>query len=73
MKCSKCPLNTYYETENDSVCRCELFGDGWDHPLQYANKSGDIVGCYVMRRGIDAVDRKLYEEFMDIVGESVNG
>lgn len=49
MKCANCPLFSSWSTENDRGEACGLFGDGWDDALQYEDKDGNIVGCYVER------------------------
>ena len=56
MKCDNCPLFTWWNNESDKGESCGLFGDGWDNPLQYDDKDGTIIGCYVDRHYIIKVD-----------------
>ena len=52
MKCDKCPLYTSYNNESGKEECCALFGPGWDNDLQYGDKDGNIIGCYVDHRYI---------------------
>lgn len=61
MKCDRCPLYTYWSNESDRGEACGLFGDAWDNPLQYEDKIGNIVGCYVDRHYIEKADRRYVE------------
>ena len=61
MKCAKCPLFSCWNNESDKGESCGLFGDGWDNPLQYEDKDGTIVGCYVDRHYIEEVDSQYTE------------
>lgn len=56
MKCAKCPLFTSWNNESDRGESCGLFGDGWDDRLQYEDKEGTTIGCYVDRHYIEKVD-----------------
>lgn len=58
MRCNGCPLYTSWSNESDSGEACGLFGDGWDNRLQYEDKDGNIVGCYVDRHYVEKVDRE---------------
>lgn len=74
MKCARCPLYTSWNNESDSGEACRLFGDSWDNQLQYEDKEGAIVGCYVDRHFIERADNEYdyyvaeqaaaYEEWM---------
>ena len=61
MKCAKCPLFSSWNNENDKGEACGLFGDGWDDPLQYEDKDGTTIGCYVDRHYIEKVDEQYAE------------
>lgn len=61
MKCSKCPLFHSWNNESDRGESCGLFGDAWDNDLQYEDKSGCVVGCYVLRGFIEKLDRRYME------------
>ena len=61
MKCAKCPLFSSWSNESDSGEACGLFGDGWDNPLQYEDKDGTIIGCYVDRHYIEQCDKRYNE------------
>ena len=61
MKCAKCPLFSSWNNESDKGEACGLFGDGWDNQLQYEDKDGTTVGCYVDRHYIEKADRKYIE------------
>ena len=43
---------------------CGIFGDAWDNPLQYEDKIGNIVGCYVDRHYIEKADQR-YDEYLE--------
>lgn len=47
MRCAKCPLYAVYESEDECYEVCGMFGDGWDDRLQYEDKDGTTIGCYV--------------------------
>ena len=57
MKCCKCPLYSSWNTESDRGESCAFFGDDWGHPLQYEDKDGTIIGCYIMNKGIENFDK----------------
>jgi hypothetical protein len=61
MKCNKCPLYRSWSNESDSGEECGLFGDAWDNLLQYEDKEGTIIGCYVDRHYIEKVDKSYIE------------
>lgn len=61
MKCNKCPLYISWNNESDKGEACGLFGDAWDSNLQYEDKDGTIVGCYVDRHFIEKADREYVE------------
>ena len=61
MRCASCQLFTSWNNESDRGGACGLFGDSWDNALQYEDKEGTIVGCYVDRHFIDRVDREYLE------------
>lgn len=63
MKCAKCPLFSSWNNESDKGEACGLFGDGWDNQLQYEDKDGTTVGCYVDRHYIMRCDKK-YDEYL---------
>ena len=58
MKCAKCPLYKSWSNESDSGESCEIFGDSWDSYLQYEDKNGNIVGCYVDHCFIKKVEQE---------------
>lgn len=62
MKCANCPLYAWWNNESDKGEACGIFGDGWDNQLQYEDKTGRIVGCYVDRHYIEKVDERKYVE-----------
>lgn len=64
MKCNKCPLYSSWNNESDSGEACGLFGDAWDSNLQYEDKDGAIVGCYVDRHFIEKAERA-YIEYLE--------
>ena len=61
MKCTRCPLYTYWNNESDRGEACGLFGDSWDSPFQYEDKDGAIIGCYIDRHYIEKADREFIE------------
>lgn len=61
MKCAKCPLFSSWNNESDKGEACGLFGDGWDDRLQYEDKDGTTIGCYVDRHYIEKVDKQYVE------------
>jgi hypothetical protein len=63
MKCCKCPLFEYYPSEDGSWVNCSLFGDSWEEPLQYEDKEGTTIGCYVERCYIEKFAKQRDEEF----------
>ena len=67
MKCSNCPLFEYYESEDGSWANCGLFGDSWEEGLQYEDKEGTTVGCYVERCYIEKLAKQQDEEFARMV------
>lgn len=76
MKCVKCPLFSSWNNENDKGEDCGLFGDGWDNPLQYEDKNGTIIGCYVdsnyiKRRNKEYCEylRQMAEDCLELLGE----
>lgn len=69
MKCAKCPLFSCWNNENDKGENCGLFGDGWDNQLQYEDKDGTTIGCYVDRHYIEQCDKK-YIEHLEQEAES---
>ena len=62
MRCAKCPLFTSWDNESDKGEACGLFGDGWDEPLQYEDKIGNVVGCYVDRHFIEKSNAEFKKE-----------
>ena len=64
MKCVRCPLFTWWNNESDKGESCGLFGDGWDNPLQYEDKDGNTIGCYVDRNYIEKADSE-YHKHLD--------
>ena len=69
MKCVNCPLFTSWNNENDRGENCGLFGDGWDNPLQYENKEGETMGCYVDRHYIKKADERYMKYLSDMADE----
>lgn len=68
MKCANCPLFSSWNNESDKGESCGLFGDSWDSALQYEDKDGNIVGCYIDRHYIEQTDErymKHLEEFVE--------
>lgn len=57
MRCAKCPLFSSWNNENGSGELCAFFGDDWGHPMQYEDKDGTIVGCYIMPKGVEEFDK----------------
>ena len=64
MRCAKCPLYSYWNTENDRGESCGLFGDGWDSQFQYEDKDGTTIGCYIDRNYIKKAD-DAYTQYLD--------
>ena len=64
MRCAGCPLFTSWNNESDRGEACRLFGDAWDNQLQYEDKEGTIVGCYVDRHFIEKTDEKYQEHLL---------
>lgn len=62
MRCAKCPLFTSWSNESDEGKACGLFGDGWGDPLQYEDKIGNVVGCYVDHHFIEKRDAECEKE-----------
>ena len=60
MKCVMCPLYKWWNNESDRGESCGLFG-GWDNPLQYEDKEGTMIGCYVDRHYIEKTDSKYHK------------
>lgn len=71
MKCEKCPLYSWWNNENDKGESCGLFGDSWDNPLQYEDKEGTTIGCYVDRHYIEKADER-YMECLSIMADGIN-
>lgn len=65
MKCYKCPL--FGDITGEEVCG--LFGDDWSNKLQYEDKHGTTIGCYVERCFIELFAKKRDEEFTDMVDQ----
>lgn len=65
MKCCKCPLYHSWNNESDKGESCGLFGDGWDNDLQYEDKDGCIVGCYVDQNFFIKKTNRLYMEHIE--------
>ena len=63
MKCYKCPL---FDCMTGSEV-CGLFGDDWENKLQYEDKHGTTIGCYVERCFIERFAKKRDEAFEDMV------
>lgn len=63
MKCYKCPL--FGDMTGKEVCG--LFGDDWSNKLQYEDKEGTTIGCYVERCFIERVAKKRDEAFEDML------
>lgn len=62
MKCARCPLYSYWSNESDSGEACGLFGDAWDNSLQYEDKEGNVIGCYVDRHFIEKAEAEYDRE-----------
>ena len=41
-----------------------MFGDGWDNQLQYEDKNGTTIGCYVDRHYIEKADNE-YQKYLE--------
>ena len=63
MKCNHCPLYHFWSNESGRGEDCDIFGDAWDSPLQYEDKIGNIVGCYVDRHYINKVAESDYQDW----------
>ena len=63
MKCYKCPL--FGDITGEEVCG--LFGADWSNKLQYEDKHGTTIGCYVERCFIERFAKRRDEEFTDMV------
>lgn len=72
MRCYNCPLYHSWNNESDKGESCEIFGDGWDNPLQYEDKEGTTVGCYVDRHYVEKVDRER-DAYYSAMAESFDG
>lgn len=64
MKCANCPLFSLWSNERDEGEICDLFGDAWNNKLQYKDKDGEVIGCYVDRHYIERKDRE-YLEYLE--------
>lgn len=62
MKCNKCQLYTSWNNESDSGEACGLLGDRWDSPLQYEDKHGAVVGCYIDKHLIEKREKEYERE-----------
>ena len=62
MRCAKCPLFSSWNNENDRGETCGLFGDAWDNDLQYEDKDGNVIGCYICRTFIEKRDAEFERE-----------
>lgn len=62
MKCANCPLYSSWNNESDSGEACGLFGDAWDNALQYEDRCGNVIGCYVDRHFIEKRDAEYDRE-----------
>jgi len=71
MKCAKCPLFSSWNNESDKGEACGLFGDGWDNQLQYEDKDGTTMGCYVDRHYIEKVDEQYAEHLEQEVADYI--
>ena len=71
LKCVNCPLFSSWNNENDRGENCGLFGDGWDNPLQYENKEGETIGCYVDRHYIEKADER-YMNYLSDMADGIN-
>ena len=65
MKCYKCPL--FGDITGEEVCG--LFGDDWENKLQYEDKHGTTIGCYVERCFIERFAKQRDKEFSDMVAK----
>lgn len=70
MRCAYCPLYSYYESEDGCYANCGLFGDGWDNRLQYEDKHGTTIGCYVEKCYIVIVAKE-YDEYIETMAEGM--
>ena len=64
MRCARCPLYTWWNNESDKGESCGLFGDSWDSPLQYEDKNGTTIGCYVDKHYIEKADSE-YQKHLE--------
>lgn len=48
---------------------CGLFGDDWSNKLQYEDKHGTTIGCYVERCFIERFAKQRDKEFSDMVDQ----
>lgn len=71
MKCAKCPLYSWWDNEDDKGESCGLFGDSWDNPLQYEDKDGTTIGCYVDRHYIEKADDR-YCKYLSDMADGIN-
>jgi hypothetical protein len=46
---------------------CGLFGDDWENKLQYEDKHGTTIGCYVERCFIERFAKERDKDFSDMV------
>lgn len=65
MKCYKCPL---FDCMTGSEV-CGLFGDDWENKLQYEDKNGTTIGCYVERCFIERFAKERDKDFSDMVDQ----
>ena len=65
MKCAYCPL---FDCMTGSEV-CGLFGDDWENKLQYEDKHGTTIGCYVERCFIERFAKQRDKEFSDMVAK----
>ena len=65
MKCYKCPL--FGDITGEEVCG--LFGDDWENNLQYEDKHGTTIGCYVERCFIERFAKQRDKDFSDMVDQ----
>ena len=63
MKCANCPLYSSWNNENDSGESCAIFGDSWDNDMQYEDKDGTTIGCYLHKVYIKKVEKRIDEYY----------
>lgn len=63
MKCAYCPL---FDCMTGSEV-CGLFGDDWENKLQYEDKHGTTIGCYVERCFIERFAKERDKQFNHMV------